>query len=493
MIDKLINIPVLVNSAVIAISVVTLGVVVINIHNRRKKRKESNEISVIKLMDLVPLWADANKHVIAVEAEVKQSSDTGDLPPAEKNSAVAAENTVDSSNKTQKTQDKPLVPETVNNPDDLPTVVIQPLKDDSVAKDSELPQTIEAPAADSLQARVEQLIEPYSNIVNASGARKAINALIELLTTDGSLPSVVERKVKEAGFAKALTGLQPSTANHIHSALKKISLADHSVNTLRFLLQELRKYSQDYKPFVPGGVVAALGHDIGKIYYHKNDQSRIYNKYDHAIVGCQVVSEMIPENYPWKEAALSAIESHHQNSQEPLSVCLQKADGEARNLELTQVADVSSTDAVTWLTEARIPDVLTALGQQVNILPQHFRRPQIFSFGTYVYCPVSDFLKIIRNVMWRDKGFDIRLYISSLSCERMMQNLLIPKFSKSLDSPTPVPYKVTTNFASGIYPPLLLFKVSTLGASTGELEKRLHDTGFIIKAVMPLEREKKNV
>jgi hypothetical protein len=171
----------------------------------------------------------------------------------------------------------------------------------------------------------EEINRFYSDIIAQQpiikGPRKAIiTKILEMLDNEGMCPSVVHGdKIKDPD-----SDFEEST----FTKLAKVPLYLHSIAVARKFVS---KTSEEI--LLPNILIAALGHDLGKIpAHHKN----YYSTGDHPQISLIILSS-IPEyvGLPNRSELDRIIRGHHQMvPSNPLAVALKQCDQEVRNDEL---------------------------------------------------------------------------------------------------------------------------------------------------------------
>lgn len=148
------------------------------------------------------------------------------------------------------------------------------------------------------------------------------NVIWEILFTlenEGHIPSV---------FCK-YPCKKSSAAIDSYSLLSQVSLIEHSIH----VVQEITTLIAPRLPIFPLGVIAALGHDIGKIPRICNRLPGEYTKIKHARAGALAVGELLRGKLGPLETSvvIEAINYHHEDRNAgPLLNLLKQADREAR-------------------------------------------------------------------------------------------------------------------------------------------------------------------
>ena len=117
-------------------------------------------------------------------------------------------------------------------------------------------------------------------------------------------------------------------------------------------------------------IVAALGHDLGKIpEFRSRDR---YVKADHPLTSVSIVEEIFEKdkNAHWLKMVVKAIGEHHQSATDQLSAPLKEADGKARQLELAPPGNPTP--------RARSDPLLRRVGATVNVTQTGSGRPADF-------------------------------------------------------------------------------------------------------------------
>ena len=103
------------------------------------------------------------------------------------------------------------------------------------------------------QAFYGEVIEPHKEAL--AGMLEGINRIMELLERYGDCPSVVD----------TIADSEKKVATRVGDILSKVTLRDHTFNVVRIALRLLKDTYHDPVGYVPAVIIAALGHDLGKI------------------------------------------------------------------------------------------------------------------------------------------------------------------------------------------------------------------------------------
>lgn len=189
-----------------------------------------------------------------------------------------------------------------------------------------------------LQDFYESTIKGRAIFVN-SGAYSIIQEIMRILDTEGDAPSVVntdeepERHIDKSAY----------------DALARVTLVQHTVNVAR----EMCSMFKTSPMIMPKAVVAALGHDLGKLPSYRK---KLYNMGDHPLMSITILESI--EGYkslPFKDEVNKAIKDHHRNPKDMLGEKLKEADQNARRYEMSlylKKAKTESEEQVQQMSEA---------------------------------------------------------------------------------------------------------------------------------------------
>lgn len=222
----------------------------------------------------------------------------------------------------------------------------------------------------TVQAFYDEVIEPHKETL--AGMLEGINRIMELLERYGDCPSVVD----------VIADSEKRAATRVGDILSKVTLRDHTFNVARIALRLLMDAYDDPVGYIPVVIIAALGHDLGKI-----PQLRSLGKYvkaDHPLTSVSIVEEVFEKDKDahWLKMVAKAIGEHHQSATDRLSELLKEADGKARQLEIEQAERRAS---LTWEEWFDCKELLRRVGATVNVT-QTGSAFRAFSVGNAVYC-----------------------------------------------------------------------------------------------------------
>ncbi len=221
-----------------------------------------------------------------------------------------------------------------------------------------------------VQAFYSEVIEPHREML--AGMLEGINRIMELLERYGDCPSVVT----------TITDAKRSEVSRIEDILSKVSLRDHTFNVTRIALGLLTNAYHDPVGYIPITIIAALGHDLGKIPHLRSQGT--YTKADHPPTSVSIIEGIFEKDMGahWLKVVTKVIGEHHQSTTEPLSELLKEADGRARQMEVDQAEKRQSLSWEEWF---ECKEFLRRVGGMVNVI-QKGNLFHAFSVDGTVYC-----------------------------------------------------------------------------------------------------------
>ncbi|MHB8811261.1 MAG: HD domain-containing protein [Desulfobulbaceae bacterium] len=197
----------------------------------------------------------------------------------------------------------------------------------------------------ALEFREQYILQaPWFN--NAPRQKEVCCRVLELLDRKGTCPSVVN-------LANDVEGnWDPNTYN----TLARTNLLDHSLDAAEEVVRLLTM--ADACHVIPDTMVAALGHDLGKL---PSEQSFLYSMGEHPLASAKRLQE-VPgfKTLPRQEEILRAVKLHHKTMDGLLANTLKKADQLARQKELEGTGErspVSEGQAEPEISPARLTPV----------------------------------------------------------------------------------------------------------------------------------------
>ncbi len=222
----------------------------------------------------------------------------------------------------------------------------------------------------TVQAFYGEVIEPHKETLG--GMLEEINRIMEILEQYGGCPSVVD----------TIADSEKKTATRMGDILSKVTLRDHTFNVARIALRLLMDAYDDPVGYIPVVIIAALGHDLGKIPQLRSQGK--YVKADHPLTSVSIIEEIFEKDKDahWLKMVAKAIGEHHQSATDPLSELLKEADGKARQLEIEQAEKRASFAWEEWFD---CKEILRRVGATVNVT-QTGSAFRAFSVDDAVYC-----------------------------------------------------------------------------------------------------------
>ena len=170
------------------------------------------------------------------------------------------------------------------------------------------------------QAFLEKYIRKGTWFKKAPLQRRACGRILQILDTEGLCPSVVN-----------ISGdVEGSWDENTYQILSRTTLLNHSLN----VAEQVIKLLGDNKAWhvIPDTLVAALGHDLGKL---ESMRGYLYSLGEHPLAAGRPLAGIDEfKKIPKKEEILRAIKLHHKMPDGLLGKTLKKADQLARQQEL---------------------------------------------------------------------------------------------------------------------------------------------------------------
>jgi len=151
------------------------------------------------------------------------------------------------------------------------------------------------------------------------GARQVVEGILEILDREGDCPSVVNSHGE----------IETSLEAGVYNRLARVTLREHALDTAGEMLRLV-----DSGPMTPMAIIAALGHDLGKI---PACRQQLYSLGDHPVISITILDK-IPgfSEMPNRGDIITAIRDHHRKPIDFFSIKLKEADQEARKKELAR-------------------------------------------------------------------------------------------------------------------------------------------------------------
>jgi len=169
---------------------------------------------------------------------------------------------------------------------------------------------------------------------NAGLQKDVCYQILLLLEKEGNCSSVVN----------AADDVEASWDSNTYTLLGKTSLLEHTLNVARATIKLL--VGDDARHVIPDTLIAALGHDLGKL---PSIKGHLYSLGEHPLAAGRVLAEIASfKQLARKDEISMAIKLHHKRAEGLLGKTLKKADQLARQKELElaveQLADQEAKD-----------------------------------------------------------------------------------------------------------------------------------------------------
>jgi hypothetical protein len=295
-----------------------------------------------------------------------------------------------------------------------------PLSDLNENENKTTPEMSPAPSIPTYTTFLQDVVQPYRNYCTAQNAINPIMALLELLETEGSCPSIA--KITSSNLSDS-----DNDYITIWDALSHVTLRDHSHRVAAIAVKLLKEGHKDYENLVPRMLVCTLAHDIGKIPSLRADNGQ-YVKADHPIIGGRKLREILssfpePDRVSWIDAAVKVVESHHQQSKDFFLSVLQAADAQARRTEIELYRkDFVFLEWSEWFSPQQL---LEAIKPEINVIAPHTKNQwQAFSFKGVVYAKPDILINKTIELAKAKKVFDMRLLRSQRDQEAALRPIM---------------------------------------------------------------------
>lgn len=269
------------------------------------------------------------------------------------------------------------------------------------------PAAQEQSAARVIDAFIQDTVQPYRDYCAAQNALEPILAILKLLETHGSCPSIGKTSSRMSDTDMDYVSVQ--------DALVQVTLRDHSLRVASIAVSLLKKTYADYETLVPRMLISSLAHDIGKIPSLRPGGD--YVKADHPIIGAEKLKEILSaydegSRVAWLDKAVDDVKSHHRPSKDQFLSVLQAADAQARNEEVALYRkDFVFKEWKDWFS---LDELLEALKKEINVVqPKTKNEWQAFSFNSVVYVKSNVFYTLAVQQAKNKKIFDIGLMRAS--------------------------------------------------------------------------------
>ncbi len=241
----------------------------------------------------------------------------------------------------------------------------------------------------SISAFREEFIEPHAYFLTEQKADAVIENLLGILAEHAGLSSIVVDKTDEEYLELV----------EVAQMLGHTKLITHTETVTRLMIETGKETYSEWEKMIPALLVAALGHDIGKI--HEGN---------HPKRSAEMLSELIPEDAAWKRQVLNAVAVHHGEAAGQLASLLKAADMKARGYELA--AAMPGTDLRPfegWFNGGEF--IKKYIEPEVNITQMH--TCNAFSLNGVVYVKAEYLYEAAHNMSKDVNVIDIRFFYPS--------------------------------------------------------------------------------
>ncbi|WP_163338791.1 HD domain-containing protein [Desulfopila sp. IMCC35008] len=171
--------------------------------------------------------------------------------------------------------------------------------------------------------------QPWFN--QAEAHREICYQLLRMLEAEDPSPSVVNPS----------NDVEASWDTNTYNMLGRTSLLDHSLHVAEQTVALL--IDAEAHHVIPDAMVAALGHDIGKL---PTNRTHLYSLGEHPLAAGRVLAETkLFGNLSRKEEISRAIKHHHMRPEGLIGKILKKADQKARQMELEDAVNQQKQQA----------------------------------------------------------------------------------------------------------------------------------------------------
>jgi len=184
----------------------------------------------------------------------------------------------------------------------------------------------------------EEILHSIEKKIESKEKLTAIRELLLYIEKRGNCPSVAEsRGDSESKYWKKMKNGKIT----LYDILSHVTLREHTLNVAREMMKLLKEaYGEHSFVMLPQALMAALGHDIGKL---PELRTGAYATADHPEISSIAIRKFLsPFSEEEKERIIKAIKQHHSKPKEKLGELLQKADARAREHEIIKYGEIVS-------------------------------------------------------------------------------------------------------------------------------------------------------
>lgn len=290
-----------------------------------------------------------------------------------------------------------------------PALVVGPSSAQLTTPPEEVPQAATPDPATSPRpvssgrssALIRDFIMPYQPVIESQRALEPLLTVVKILEEYGDCPSIVTAGVERDEECTDLYS--------IRDTLAKVTLRDHTYRVTELALAVLKQTYRDGDLMIPKVLVAALGHDLGKIPRFRATAAHAMG--DHPVVSALKLQECFAgTSIPWFSEVLDAIKGHHRIGKDRLGVILRQADGQARVKEMilsTQEMQEKPLDS--WCAGS---EVLAIVAPRIN-RPLKGNKWAAFSLKGVVYVTPDALLEAAKELARQKKLVEMGLIRST--------------------------------------------------------------------------------
>ena len=290
-----------------------------------------------------------------------------------------------------------------------PALVVGPSSAQLTTPPEEVPQAATPDPATSPRpvssgrssALIRDFIMPYQPVIESQRALEPLLTVVKILEEYGDCPSIVTAGVERDEECTDLYS--------IRDTLAKVTLRDHTYRVTELALAVLKQTYRDGDLMIPKVLVAALGHDLGKIPRFRATAAHAMG--DHPVVSALKLQECFAgTSIPWFSEVLDAIKGHHRIGKDRLGVILRQADGQARVKEMilsTQEMQEKPLDS--WCAGS---EVLAIVAPRIN-RPLKGNKWAAFSLKGVVYVTPDALLEAAKELARQKKIVEMGLIRST--------------------------------------------------------------------------------
>ncbi len=223
-----------------------------------------------------------------------------------------------------------------------------------------------------VQAFYGEVIEPCREALVKNNMLEGVNRIMHLLEQHGDCSSV----------ALLPWDSDKTELKQVGEILFHVSLREHSFHVARIALRLLRHTYKDPAGYIPLGLIAGLGHDLGKIPALRKEGR--YAKADHPRLSVAVLEEIFARDVQshWFSIVRKAVAEHHESTTDLFSTLIKEADGRARQQEIDAEGHRAPLSWEAWFD---VTAFLAVVGSKVDVI-QTGHLMCAFSVHGTVYC-----------------------------------------------------------------------------------------------------------